>query len=131
MKNKNKHRGWIVSLFFVLILVVMAVTCPKKDSHVEVLADRFNYVVNEYLSQGENDLSFLGALLGDVVTKPMVKNYLTVDDYIFFNVGKFAYKGEENPVSFGAFGHVFAISRKELKKRIQENADLQDLLETL
>ena len=129
-KNKVKP-GWVIAAAICVLLAVMAMTCPKKEKHVEVLTDRFSYVLNDHLSKDDSGLEFLSILFGGAVTKPLVNNFLSLDDYFFFNVGKLSFQGEDHAVTFGAFGHVFAPSREAFKKRIEENPDLQELLESL
>ena len=129
--RKKVKAGWVIAAAICVLLVVMAMTCPKKEKHVEVLTDRFSYVLNDHLSKDDSGLEFLSILFGGAVTKPLVNNFLSLDDYFFFNVGKLSFQGEDHAVTFGAFGHVFAPSREAFKRRIEENPDLQELLESL
>lgn len=129
--RKKVKPGWVIAGIVCVLLAIMALTCPKKEKHVDVVADRFSYVLNDHLSKDGDGLEFLGILFGGAVTKPLVNNFLSLDDYLFFNVGKLSFQGEDHAVTFGAFGHVFAPSRQAFKKRIEENPDLQELLESL
>ena len=36
--------------------------------------------------------------------------------------------GEDNLLSVGAFGHIFTISNEELKRRVEQNKDMQGFL---
>lgn len=128
---KKAKWGWIAGVAIVGLLIIMALTCPKKEKHVEVLNDRVSFLVNDALGEQEDELKFLGLLFGNSVTRPFVSNNLSIDDYIFFNVGKFSYNGKEHTVSVGALGHVFSISRRALRDKAMENPDLKELLESL
>lgn len=129
-KGRGKT-GWVIAGLVGALLVIMAVTCPKKEKHVEVLTDRFAYVVKNQLGQYDSGLGFIGSLFGGAVTKPVVNSYLNVHNYIIFNVGTIRYKGEDNAISVGAFGHVFTLSREEWNKKVEENLDLLEFLKSL
>ena len=61
-----------------------------------------------------------GALLGGLLLSATIESMITVDDYFVFNVGKVTYEGEDRVMSIGAFGHVFALSREQIRQRIQD-----------
>ena len=59
-------------------------------------------------------------LFSGPIIKTVLNNYLIVDDYFLFSIGRFSYQGEETTVSFGAFGHVFTSSREKMKEKLKE-----------
>ena len=127
--SKSKTRwGLIIAVLAILgILVAMVLTCPKKEQHVNALMENLSYILSD-TAGGDDDIKILGARLGSAIAKPVVNTYLVVDDKILFSVGHFEYNGENNVVSVGAFGHVFTVSKEELKRRIEQNKDSQEFL---
>ena len=128
--KSNIKTGLIVTIVCIVALIVLAlVTCPDKKKHVEVLKDRMSVVINEQAAVNENtsDLEAVGIALFNGLMGRMLDNYITVDDYALFSVGKSTIKGSEGVVSFGVFGHVFTKSKEEIKKQLNENEELKGL----
>ena len=125
--RRNSKWGLVTTSIVVLgILVIAALTCPKKSQHVEVLSERFSSALSDRAGQ-EDDTKILGAILGSALAKQIINTYLAVDDYVLFSVGTFKYQGEDNVISIGAFGHIFTVSREELKRRMEESTRTEDL----
>lgn len=124
------HTKWgliIAILVIIGLLVAMALTCPKKEQHVTVLTEKMNYILSDTVDS-QDDFKVLSAMFGSAIAKQVLNMYLTVDDYVLFSVGRIEYKGENNLLSVGAFGHIFTISNEELKRRVEQNKDTQDFL---
>ena len=120
--------GLIIAILVIIgLLAAMVLTCPKKEQHVNVLNEKFSYILSDTVDSND-DFKVLGAMLGSAISKQVLNMYLIVDDHILFSVGRLEYKGENNLLSVGAFGHIFTISNKELKRRVEQNKDTQELL---
>jgi hypothetical protein len=126
---KSKTRwGLIIAVIIIIgLLVAMVLTCPKKEQHVNVLTEKLNYILSDTVDS-EDDFKILGAMLGSAIAKQVLNMYLNVDDHVLFSVGRLEYKGENNIMSIGAFGHIFTISNEELKRRVEQNNDSQEFL---
>lgn len=123
------HLGRILSLVLIVVLLLsMILTCPKPGQHIEAINSRIASVLNEH-ADPDDDWATLEVLLGNAIARPIVKNTVKVDDYFLFSVGRISYQNENKPVSLGLLGHVFTISERQLKKSIEQNKDIQDLLE--
>ena len=127
-RSRSRTRwGLIFSLLVVIgILVAMVLTCPKKEQHVDALTEKATYLISDAAGM-EEDIKIIGAMIGGAVSKQVINAYLIVDDYVVLSIGRFEYKGEENTVSVGAFGHVFTVSKKELKRRMEQSEGSQEL----
>ena len=120
--------GLIVSILaIVCVFIVMALTCPKKEQHVEVLSDRFSSILSEHMGQ-DDDLSVLGTIVGSKLAKGFIDLYVTVDDYVLFSVGHIRYDGEDRIASIGALGHIFTASKEQIKRRVEQDPDIQEFL---
>ena len=130
-RNASKYHtrwGLIVTLLVIIgILIAAVLTCPKKEQHVTVLTEKVNYLLSDTVGSSD-DLKVLGAMFGGAIAKQVLNMYLTVDDHVLFSVGQLEYNGEDNPLSVGAFGHIFTISNEELKRRVEQNKDMQGFL---
>ena len=126
---KKVKWGRITGFAIIGILLVMALTCPKKEKHVEVLTDRVTYVVDDLLGGQDAGIKLLGSFVGNTVSKPVINKSINLRNFLFFNVCTLTFRGEEYIVSVGAFGHVFTYSREALKDKVREKMDLQYLLD--
>ena len=113
--------GPIVALVIIVgLLIAMMVSCPKKSSHTEVLADRITSIINDEM-EDDSVMLALSSLFGGPISKYVVNNCVNVKDYVLFSVGKFEYEGKRNTVSIGILGHVFTVSKERLKKDLELN----------
>ena len=108
----------------------MILTCPKKEQHVAALQDNLTYILSDS-QNSDDDFRALGIMLLSGLSKPLLNTYLSVDDYLLFSVGMWKYDGKDKLASIGAFGHIFTASKKELKRRVEQNEDIKSLLERL
>ena len=119
-KRSRAKWGWLIAFFVVIGLIVAAtLTCPKKDQHVAAISDRFTSAMNSQLTKDSDEYETLGVFLGNALATPIIRNFISVDDYVVCSVGKFSYQGEERTVSVGAFGHVFTVSKEKIKETIE------------
>ena len=118
--------GLIVTILAVVsFVIVLALTCPKKEQHVEVLSDRFSFILTDQIGQ-DDDLAVLGTMIGSKLTKGFIDLYVTVDDHVLFSVGRIRYDGEDRIASIGALGHIFTASKEQIKRRVEQDPDIQE-----
>ena len=116
----EKRNVWVPILVAAAVIFLALVTCPDKGKHSKVLSEQLNSVVAESISTQSAEVEALGMLFSGPIIKTVLNNYLIVDDYFLFSIGRFSYQGEETTVSFGAFGHVFTSSREKMKEKLKE-----------
>lgn len=135
LDGRRKHFpiGLVVSvlLLFVILFVAAAVTCPKKNQHLEFLSDRFSTMAHDEVGVDAGDLAVLGMMFGDNLLTPVIDKSLKVDDRFIFSVGKLTTAGGSLPVSWGVFGHIFPASETKMKKAMEENEYLKDYVDFL
>ena len=122
--RKRSHAKWgcLIVFFLVIgILIAAILTCPKKDQHVATISDRISSVLNSQLTEESDEFETLGVLLGSALATPIIRNFISVDDYVVCSVGKYTYQGEEQIVSLGVFGHVFTVSKKRIEETIKSS----------
>ena len=110
----------------VVLLVVMACTCPSKESHCKAIKEVVSNAVNEKLSENSNGsllklgLSAIGTAVATPVVDPYLDANLDVEGYLFFNRGVLTYDGEQKTVSVGLFGHVFTFDKEDVIKALEK-----------
>ena len=108
-------------LIFLLVLLgigaVAVVTCPDKEAHKEAIKNVVKETIRDEIgAYSENVLSGVFSSLGSSVSGWLLDNSLSVENHFVYSVGKFTGGKEPQTVSVGAFGHVFTISKEDLKR---------------
>lgn len=130
-KAKRGRHGLIWGLSILALLVVMAVTCPDKDKHTKAVADSLSVIFNDHVDADSDDWDMLGAMLGNKLVSALLQNNMYVDNYVIFNIGRLSFNGEDKAVSVGMFNHVFTSSREQVRKNLENNEELNDMLNNL
>ena len=121
-EHSSPRWGWLITFLVVIGVIVAAIlTCPKKEQHVATISDRISSVLNSQLTEESDEFETLGVLLGSTLATPIIRNFISVDDYLVCSVGKYTYQGEEQMVSLGVFGHVFTISKERIEETIKSS----------
>lgn len=114
--------GFIV--FIVAIGVIGTMTCPGKEKHVEKLSSvAVEAMVDETEEWGVAGKLAEGALneaSDNGLVEKAVNEFLTVEDYGAFSLGKVSYRGEEYVVSLGLFGVVFTMTSDMMGDKMED-----------
>lgn len=123
--SNKRWRKFIAPLILLGLIIVMIISCPNKEQHTESLTD----TISSVLLDGEDpDIVSLGKMLGNPVSRLIVNTYVTVDDYVLCSIGRFDYEGEKHIVSVGILGHVFTMPKSKIKRRMEQNPAMRDLI---
>ena len=118
---------------FVIAIVLLVVSCPDKQDHINALKEVVTSVINDEASslinkddEGNSNAwanmsSIVGSLLGSTVVTAVLENNVNVANYFVCSVGKMTYDGDVKTVSFGILGHVFTIDKKDVVNFIHDN----------
>ena len=121
IRRSSSNWGRIIFLLAVIgVIVASILTCPKKEQHIAAISNVVSSILNDELTEDSDGFETLGVMLGNAIAAPIIRNSITVDDYIVCSIGKYNYQGDEQVVSIGAFGHVFTVSKEKVKKAIKE-----------
>ena len=100
---------------FVGLIVFLFSSCPDKKDHTEALSDSVTQIIGEQVPG--LDVSLLNSIPGmDGVMSLIGDNFVDVDNYFLFSLGKMDLGGKEQVVSFGICGHVFTFNDKIVKE---------------
>jgi len=128
--GKRKTLIWVSAL--AVIIIALIATCPDKQKHTEALQELTASLINDVVGNYDADgYELIGAYIGNRILDAFIDDNLYVDNYFLFSVGKMTYEGEENPVSFGIFNHVFSKSREQFKKEAKENDEFNKAMDGL
>lgn len=108
----------------VIAIIILALSCPNKQTHVEALNNAIMTYLTESMSKdstmtkdGSDELAT--GLASSIVPK-VLNSKLNVNNYFLFSVGELTDEGKTKTVSFGILGHVFPIGLSDSEKELDE-----------
>lgn len=120
-RRSNKMVGWLIALGCVVALLVTAVlTCPDKQAHKDAIMSVVKERLKEDMSDANPGWAMLGQSIGSSLSSLVLETGLTVENHFIYSVGKYDLDSEKKRISFGLFGHVFTIRKKDLDKYLDE-----------
>ncbi len=123
-KPRKRHRGCLVtSVIVVVIILVLLFTCPSPAKHKEAFANEVNSAVSNVATKDYGILGAIGSMFASGVVSVAVGEFLDVDDYFLFSIGRLSYGGEKTIVSIGILNHVFTLNSDIIEEHLDEISD--------
>lgn len=119
--SKNNMKKLLVSLFFIALVILLALTSPPKKVHSESITNAFNDAIRDK-SENSNMLGMLMDGVASYFLSSVVDKNLIVDNYLIFSLGKFETQGESKVVSVGILNHVFTLGAKEILETLDSSS---------
>ncbi|MDM8268492.1 DUF4359 domain-containing protein [Barnesiella viscericola] len=120
----NKVIGFGIA---VLVLLLLAFTCPDKQEHQEKIKMTISNAIDEKFvesaSESEQGFAFIGSLLVTKIVDIFLSNKLQVNNYFFFSTGQISYGGNTKTISFGILNQVFTFDEDDVRQAISETVD--------
>lgn len=111
----------------VVVLVAMALTCPKKQQHEDAVKEKMSHVMKQSVNESLGDNMLVNLLSGTLINGGLdyaLSNNFCVKDYLLFSVGHFhGVDDKENTISFGIFNHVFTPSESRMRQVVDQQRD--------
>lgn len=111
----------------VVVLVAMALTCPKKQQHEDAVKEKMSHVMKQSVNESLGDNMLVNLLSGTIINGGLdyaLSNNFCVKDYLLFSVGHFhGVDDKENTISFGIFNHVFTPSESRMRQVVDQQRD--------
>ena len=85
----------------VVLLVAMAVTCPKEEAHYDAVTSSIS------------EKSSVAKPLVKFILDKGVKSFVEVKDYFLVSVGSYNLNDKNGFVSLGVFGHVYTFTGED------------------
>jgi hypothetical protein len=96
-----------------IILILGAVTNPKKEEHNAVIKSIVMHSLTDTMDEelnGKNDWgAALGLTLGSSFIDKLLEGMVEVDNYLICSIGNLSYQGESKAITIGIFGNVFLL----------------------
>ena len=124
-------------ILLIVIALAMICTCPGEKQHHAVMQPVMARVASQVTQQKTTGLTSVLKKFGLGNEEKIQKNHerlgktmapalvkmIKVHDYCLFSIGKLTYEGTTYPVSFGLFGHVFALPLDKIVKAMSEGGN--------
>lgn len=111
----------------VVVLVAMALTCPKEQQHEDAVKEKMSHVMKQSVNESLGDNMLVNLLSGTLINGGLdyaLSNNFCVKDYLLFSVGHFhGVDDKENTISFGIFNHVFTPSEERMREAVDQQRD--------
>lgn len=111
----------------VVVLVAMAITCPKKQQHEDAVKEKMSHVMKQSVNESLGDNMLVNLLSGTIINGGLdyaLSNNFCVKDYLLFSVGHFhGVDDQESTISFGIFNHVFTPSESRMRQVVDQQRD--------
>lgn len=111
----------------VLVLLLLAFTCPDKQEHQEKIKMTISNAIDEKFvesaPESEQGFAFIGSLLVTKIVDIFLSNKLQVNNYFFFSTGQISYGGNTKTISFGILNQVFTFDEDDVRQAISETVD--------
>ncbi len=116
-KAPKRDARTYIALAVIIAVVVMFLTCPKREQHVNKISEK----VVSALSEEYEDYAFLSALTGGRITTAYLSSLITVGNYYLFSVGKMKEDNKSVVCSLGILGCVITVPEKQIRECVRES----------
>ncbi|MBQ7691300.1 MAG: DUF4339 domain-containing protein [Muribaculaceae bacterium] len=115
---------WLIALLCLLLVVtVLAVTCPSSEKHKDAIARASQSWLTEKVQLLTSPLGEFAPLVGGAIDwigghgmGYLIDHYVEVDNYVVCSVGRIDIGSKKETVSIGVLGHVFTFDKEDVDK---------------
>lgn len=119
----KRYKGLFITFGAVIVLMVLlAATCPDKNAHRSKVSNVATEVVGDMVSQGigSNVAGFGVSLLASGLADKLFDRFFKFHSYGFFSTCEYDFANHQKTVSFGILGHVFTFNSEQVEEWIAE-----------
>lgn len=128
--NKPKsYLFWkIIGGLFILLLIIMIVTNPKKDEHVTAIRTEVSKAIDKSTSGTSDGLfeqgfKMIARMMAGNVIDSALDQLFEYHNYILFSKGTVTLDNKEHTVSYGVFGKVITMNADDMVKAFSQDTD--------
>ena len=116
----------VLGILFILLLIVMAVTNPSKDTHENAIRTEVSKAIDKSTSSGSNDIFSQGfrivaRMMAGSVLDSALDQLFEYHNYIFFSKGTITLDDKSHTVSYGLFGKVITMNADDMVKALEKD----------
>lgn len=132
-EKKDKSKVVLYSVItFMIILIILAITAPNKDSHEQAINKEMTEAINQKTNDASNDgimaegFKMLNSMITNNILNGVLDQVLEYHNYIIFSKTTVNFNDEDYTVSWGILGHVFTMNANSILKAIDKESPAVD-----
>lgn len=125
-KTKKFHTFKFIGILILLLFIIMAVTNPSKESHVNAIRTEVSKAIDKATSSSGDDIfsqgfGMVARMMAGKFMDSALDQLFEYHNYILFSKGTVTLNEESHTVSFGIFGKVITMNADDMVKAIENN----------
>lgn len=129
-KEENKPQNhYLLKIFgglVLLLLIIMALTNPNKESHENAIRTEVSKAVEKATTSNGNDIfsqgfGMMARMLAGNFIDSALDNLFEYHNYLIFSKGTVTIQDKEHTVSYGIFGKVITMNSDDMVKALEGN----------
>lgn len=125
-KPQNHYLLKIFGVLVLLLLIIMTLTNPNRESHENAIRTEVSKAVEKATTSNGNDIfsqgfGMMARMLAGNFIDSALKNLFEYHNYLIFSKGTVTIQDKEHTVSYGIFGKVITMNSDDMVKALEEN----------
>lgn len=125
-KPQNQYLLKIFGGLVLLLLIIMALTNPNRESHVNAIRTEVSKAVEKATTSNGNDIfsqgfGMMARMLAGNFIDSALDNLFEYHNYLIFSKGTVTIQDKEHTVSYGIFGKVITMNSDDMVKALEGN----------
>lgn len=119
----------ILGGLFIFLLIVMMLSNPKKDQHINSIRTEVSKAIDKGTGNGNNIFSqgfkMIARMMAGNVIDSALDQLFEYHNYLLFSKGTVTLNDKEHTVSYGIFGKVITMNADDLLKAMEKDDDVK------
>lgn len=119
----------ILGGLFIFLLIVMMLSNPKKDQHINSIRTEVSKAIDKGTSNGNDIFSqgfkMIARMMAGNVIDSALDQLFEYHNYLLFSKGTVTLNDKEHTVSYGIFGKVITMNADDLLKAMEKDDDVK------
>lgn len=128
-EEKKPQNHYLLKIFgglVLLLLIIMALTNPNKESHENAIRTEVSKAVEKATTSNGNDIfsqgfGMMARMLAGNFIDSALDNLFEYHNYLIFSKGTVTIQDKEHTVSYGIFGKVITMNSDDMVKALEGN----------
>ena len=111
--EKNGNKKWWGLVITIIVIMLLAVTCPSKDDHKDALNGDISTAVTNTIAGQQSLLQLVGNYFVSKIVDATLESNLRYSNYLVCSVTRAELNDKKSILSVGVLSHVFVLFNKD------------------
>ena len=111
--EKNGNKKWWGLVITIIVIMLLAVTCPSKDDHKDALNGDISTAVTNTIAGQQSLLQLVGNYFVSKIVDATLESNLKYSNYLVCSVTRAELNDKKSILSVGVLSHVFVLFNKD------------------